>query len=164
MLPLGCLACGTVAAPYRGVGSKANYTEMNRCCCDAESVAPIRFTLEYAAPEIAHAWEAGGTAMTVDRAVDIWALGVAAYELLTQRRAFSTKLSEADIWDQIAGRSALPWEMLATEAPNHFRARIKGIVLTCLHREPAQRPTAAALVQALRGVLGLQPGSTGPLS
>jgi serine/threonine protein kinase len=124
-------------------------------------VAPIRFTLEYAAPEIAHAWEAGGTAINADRAVDIWSIGVAAYELLTQRRAFSTKLLEAEIWDQIAGRAGLPWELLTTDAPNHFKARIKGIVLTCLHRDPAQRPTAGALVKALREVLAMQPGSVG---
>ena len=119
----------------------------------AEAVTAIRFTLEYAAPEIAHAWEAGASSTTVDKAVDVWALGVAAYELLTQRRAFPAKMTEAEVWDQIAGRTPLPWELLATDAPNHFRARIKGIVLTCLHRDPEQRPSAAALAQALRALL-----------
>jgi hypothetical protein len=68
------------------------------------------------------------------------------------------------MWDQIAVRSGLPWELLATDAPKHLWARSKGIMLTCLHHEAAQQQTVAALGQAFRGVLGLPPGSIGPPS
>jgi serine/threonine protein kinase len=108
----------------------------------------------------------GETSIRVEHSVDIWAFGVIAFELLTQRRAFSTRLPEALIWEQIMGRIALPWEAMAvqeqTRAPeknNHFRALAKGAILECLHRAPSQRPTAKALVAALRALLDIAPGS-----
>lgn len=114
---------------------------------------PLRFTLEYTAPEAAIEWESGATSGRVACSLDIWAFGVVAYELLTRNRAFPSKMSDTEIWSQICGRSLLPWEQLSNGAPHHFRARAKGIVLECLHRDPAQRPTAQALVQALRSLV-----------
>ena len=82
--------------------------------------------------------------------------------MLTRRRAFPSELSEAQVWDQICGRSQLPWEALSAPsnafaaAGGQFRARAKGAVLECLHRDPERRPTAAALVQTLRALLAEQ--------
>jgi hypothetical protein len=47
----------------------------------------------------------------------------------------------------------------AFEGRSHFRARAKGIVLECLHRDPAQRPTSRALVLALQGLLDAEAAS-----
>ena len=111
------------------------------------------------APEVAAAWETGATSVIVSPAVDIWAFGVLAYELLTHRHAFPRTLSEAAIWDQVTGRVALPWETLDGEGTNNFRARAKGIVLECLHRDAAQRPTAKALRAALQTLADVESGS-----
>lgn len=57
----------------------------------------VRFTLEYAAPEVAARWEAGSSQERVGAKVDVWALGLIAYELLTKRTAFPTSLTEAEV-------------------------------------------------------------------
>jgi hypothetical protein len=62
-------------------------------------MAPVRYTLEYAAPEVVAAWEAGAAAAAANRAADVWAYGVLAYELLTTRRAFPLKLTESEVRD-----------------------------------------------------------------
>ena len=120
----------------------------------AGTLQPLRFTLEYAAPEVVSAWEGGAATGRADTAADIWAFGVTAYEALTRAPAWPRKAAESDITNALAGRAPLPWERQALDAPNNFRARVKGIVLECLHRDPAQRPAAGALAQALQAASG----------
>ena len=50
--------------------------------------APVGFTPTYAAPEMVAASKAGIKAVQADAAVDAWALGVIAFELLLERSAF----------------------------------------------------------------------------
>ena len=47
--------------------------------------ARLGFTLAYAAPEVVLAADMGSKSVTADSAVDSWALGVMAFELLTGR-------------------------------------------------------------------------------
>ena len=47
--------------------------------------ARLGFTLAYAAPEVVLAADMGSKSVTADSAVDAWALGVMAFELLTGR-------------------------------------------------------------------------------
>lgn len=68
---------------------------------------PLAFSLTYAAPEAVAAAAAGHRKVAVDSAVDMWALGVVAYELLTARRAFPKHLSHADIRAQVRFPSML---------------------------------------------------------
>ena len=56
--------------------------------CVAGTRAGLRFTLKYAAPEVVHAFESGARDIKVDAAVDIWALGMIAFELLTEQHTF----------------------------------------------------------------------------
>ena len=91
----------------------------------------------------------------MDAAVDIWAVGVIAFELLTGERAFPTHSMSAveaasAAQEAIAGRALLPWEG-SSEATQERLERLRGLrrtVMRCLERDPARRPTAAALVSS----------------
>ena len=50
--------------------------------------APVGFTATYAAPEMVAAFNGGLKAVPADAAVDAWALGIIAFELLIERPAF----------------------------------------------------------------------------
>ena len=121
----------------------------------AGSTATLSFSLKYAAPEVVHALEAGSRSIEVHPAVDIWSIGVIAFELLTGERAFSILNmdaieSEQAAQEAIAGRVPLPWEGTSEETQQRLE-KLRGMrrtVLRCLERDPAERPTAAALLSA----------------
>ena len=91
----------------------------------------------------------------MDAAVDIWAVGVIAFELLTGERAFPADNicaaeCESLAQEAIAGRALLPWEG-SSEATEQWLEKLRGLkrtVMRCLDRDPANRPTAAALVSS----------------
>ena len=122
----------------------------------AGTTASLSLSLKYAAPEVVRAYEAGHKTISVDAAVDIWAVGVIAFELLTQDRAFpshnmSLRDSDQVAQEAIAGRAPLPWEG-SSAATKQRLIKLRGLrrtVRRCLERNPARRPTAAALLQSL---------------
>ena len=104
------------------------------------------YSLQYVAPEVLAAVEAGDASIETSAAADIWALGVIAYELLTNSRAFGMGTTRAVITAQVLGREAAPWE----QEPRAVGAKLRGLrrsVMSCLQRDPEQRPTAAQLVE-----------------
>ena len=111
--------------------------------------------MKYAAPEVVHTLEAGNRTIHVDAAVDIWAVGVIAFELLTGERAFPVDNicaaeCESLAQEAIAGRALLPWEGSSQATQQRLR-KLRGLkrtVIRCLDRDPANRPTAAALVSS----------------
>jgi serine/threonine protein kinase len=96
-------------------------------------------SLGYAAPETIRAAELGRKEVEADAAVDMWSVGVVAYELLMGAPAFPRLPRAADvaqaelvcrrIRDQICGRKPLPWE---EGAPNRdaMLARLRGLQRT----------------------------------
>jgi len=106
----------------------------------------LSYSLQYAAPEILAAVEAHETAIETAAAADIWALGIIAFELLTNSRAFPIGTTRQAITDQVLGREAAPWE----QNPRAVGAALRGMrksVLWCLQRDPKRRPTSAQLVE-----------------
>lgn len=117
-------------------------------------MASLSFSLKYAAPEVVHALEAGEKAIRVEPAVDVWAIGVIAFELLTGERAFPSHTGARDgdqaVQDAIAGRALLPWEG-ASAAARERLDKLRGLrrtVLRCLDRDASKRPSAASLLNS----------------
>ena len=108
----------------------------------------LMFSIGYAAPETIAQLESGTSSIIADPAVDMWALGVIAFELLTGAALFPHGESRTAAMGKLAGRGALPWEA-ADRAPKlAMLKRLKGTVLACLERDPAKRPSAQALVSS----------------
>lgn len=119
------------------------------------STAGLSFSLNYTAPEVLSALESGCDTILVDAAVDMWAVGVIAFELLTGEPAFQavgwpSPQSQQPVRDAIAGRAQLPWEEGGDTAAQRLR-RLRGLrktVTMCLQRDPSKRPSADALLDA----------------
>jgi serine/threonine-protein kinase len=103
----------------------------------------LKGKLGYMAPELVRRG-------AVDRRVDIWSLGVVAWELLTGRRLFDACRSEADTLLAILSE---PIARPSSHAPA-VSAELDDIVLGALARNPDERyRTARALARALEAHL-----------
>ena len=81
---------------------------------------------------------------------DIWALGVTVYEAITGDSALPSRRGAA--YACAAGDASYPWEVYVPRSlldSGHSR-----LVLACLARDSAARPTAAAVQSALGDVKG----------
>ena len=66
------------------------------CAAHAWKTAPLAYTLVYSPPEVAEAVDAGARTIGVTPAMDAWALGVVAFELLTGQSAFNLVIEGRD--------------------------------------------------------------------
>jgi serine/threonine protein kinase len=120
----------------------------------AGAVAPLPSngtSLAYSAPEVmASIGNSSPPSATSSVAADMWALGVVAFELLTNERAFPPATPPHAIHAALCGQAPLPWEDGA-EGVEARRERLRGLrrlVMPCLARNPEQRPAAKAVLKS----------------
>eukprot|EP00892_Ulva_mutabilis_P007647 jgi/Ulvmu1/5254/UM022_0047.1 len=117
------------------------------CAAHTDQEAPLSFSLKYAAPEIVAAYESKQRTIVASPAMDMWALGLMAYELLTDTSAFPAGTAAKTVCDQISGREPLPWEDPVEGDARLAKLRMLRRTLTsCLSRDPAERPTSSGLL------------------
>jgi serine/threonine protein kinase len=83
-------------------------------------------------------------------AVDMWALGVIAYEMLTKERAFGQGANADAMIRRTVGAEPLPWEDPSPAAQAKLRELrgLKRAVLQCLDRDPEKRPSSELVLQS----------------
>ena len=81
-------------------------------------------------------------------AQDVWALGVMVFEAFTRMPGVDPFCGAQGAKQLARGALQNPWESTHLEWPLDA-ARARRVVLACLAREPASRPTAAALVRSI---------------
>ena len=106
-----------------------------------------RCSMAYAAPELLQAYKEHRN-ICVDGSTDIWSLGVLAYEAVSGSGAQRFSGTDEAI-ERAYGRGSFPWETPEGMTEQFARSRARHVVLSCLRREPARRPTAAQLLQAI---------------
>jgi tetratricopeptide (TPR) repeat protein len=105
-------------------------------------------TPSYMAPE-----QARGKVQEIGPAVDVWALGIILYEMLTGQVPFRGS-SLMETLDQVQHEEAVPPARLARGVPRDLET----ICLKCLHKEPARRyESAGELAEDLRRFLAHEP-------
>jgi serine/threonine protein kinase len=114
----------------------------------AGEAVPLAFSIGYAAPEVIQAYERKDSSIVADPAMDMWALGVIAFELLTNVPSFAPGTSKRTALDIIAGRGPFLWEQPGNQKLLSQLRRLKGTILSCLDRNASKRPSAASLVDS----------------
>lgn len=128
-------------------------------------------SLHHAAPEIAFAVQRHQRTDVADPKVDIWALGVVAFCLLTGTRVFAPSDNQSAVFPYLLGHKMFPWEDPAVRGPLLKRlGNLRRTVLACLSRDPEARPTSTEVLRGWTGMFegethtktGLLEGSEGP--
>lgn len=96
-------------------------------------------TPAYMAPE-----QASGHAKNIGSAADVYALGVIFYEMLVGRTPFRG-VNHMDVLYQVVNDEPIPPRRLQPKLPRDLET----ICLTCLHKDPSKRYTAAGLAEDL---------------
>lgn len=87
-----------------------------------------------------------GTLVQVTAAADVWALGVLAYETISQTVMTDATASHASRCAN--GAAAYPWEAPAVEQCKAWReSSLRLLLERCLNREAGARATAAELAE-----------------
>jgi serine/threonine protein kinase len=105
------------------------------------------YSPQYVAPEVLAAYHSNAADYAVTGAEDIWALGIIAFELLTDQTAFPLGMATEEIEAQILGYEEAPWEAPSRKSRERMRAFGKS-VMKCLSRDPEERPSASQLLQS----------------
>jgi serine/threonine protein kinase len=109
----------------------------------------ISESIRYSPPEAIAAADRGHTTVPSDPAADIWAFGAITYELTTGKSMVSGYRTAEEVRSALRGQTPFPWEVSVGVNANGCFSKIGGlrrVLKWCLCRDPAQRPTAHALV------------------
>eukprot|EP00892_Ulva_mutabilis_P000483 jgi/Ulvmu1/10435/UM062_0032.1 len=114
------------------------------------SEASVVFTPSYAAPEIIRAAVEKRHSVKASAAMDAWALGVMAFELLTGHSVFDHQEPDMKrVYAQLLGEEPLPWEgERLTAALRKSLGIFRTNVLRLLDRSPAKRMTMQQFANA----------------
>jgi serine/threonine-protein kinase len=104
-------------------------------------------TPEYMSPEQA-------TGQTLGPASDVYTLGVCCYEMLTEHLPFSGKTFTETLSKHVTEAPVPPSVRFPELA---IDGALEDLVMRCLEKEPAKRPTASALAAGLRSVAKDEP-------
>ena len=105
----------------------------------------MQFTRAYAAPEVLQSYAARKPIAT-DPAQDIWALGVVAYEALTDCVVFPPSArASRDAYAAAHSSAPYPWES-GRRDKQLSQCNLCEVVGACLARDPSARPSAQDLL------------------
>jgi eukaryotic-like serine/threonine-protein kinase len=90
---------------------------------------------------------------TIEERTDVWGLGVTLYEALAGRRPFPDGIETAEDLVERFPQVALAPEPL----PSDVLPLLAEVVLACLEKDPALRPTASEVAEALEPLAALLP-------
>lgn len=113
---------------------------------------PLLFSLQYAPPEVIVAASTGQRRTVADPKVDVWALGVVAFELLTGTRVFSAQADRAEVLPYMSGARPLPWEAPGKATLARKLGSLRRTVLACLSRNPQDRPSSTDVLRSWNGL------------
>ena len=113
--------------------------------CAAGEEASKQCSLAYAAPEVLRSY-AARKPIAADPAVDIWALGVVAYEALTDSVVFPPSArASRDACAAAHSSAPYPWES-GRRDKQLSQCNLCEVVVACLARDPSARPSARELL------------------
>ena len=139
---------GAISARWRRVAFRSTGATVALDRMHAGEETPPQCTLGYAAPEVIIAYD-NKQRVAAAPAQDVWALGVMVFEAFTRKPAVDPFRGAEGCKQLARGEAKYPWE--EGEQDQEFGgSRARRLVESCLARDPEQRPTAAALVEAIR--------------
>jgi serine/threonine protein kinase len=138
LLVLGPDCQGPKGRPY-GIPKLIDFDISRRVGVQAFEEGKVVGTPSYMSPE-----QASGQHREIGPAIDIWALGVILYEMLSGRRPFSGK-APLELFDQIVRGNPLPLRQARPGLP----AALEAICMRCLRPVPVERCTAGELADDL---------------
>lgn len=111
------------------------------CAARIGALAPVAFTLTYSPPEVLTALERQGTSVEASAAMDVWALGVMAFELLTGAPAFRVV---TDGVEKVCPHGSS--SVIVGQARACIRERIADDKHRCVSQSEAHRTTQTCLL------------------
>lgn len=111
----------------------------------------LTFSPAYSPPETLQDVQKGTTTVCAHPAMDMWAVGVIAYELALKHPTFTPMLwPRAAVMEAAMGLRPYPWEEKVGIFSNLPELRALGkVVRACLARNPARRPSAEEFLGTL---------------
>ena len=111
----------------------------------------LTFSPAYSPPETLCEANKGTTHVVAQPAMDMWAVGVIAYELSLNHTAFTPMVwPRAAVLEAAMGLRPYPWEDKVGVFSSLPELRARGrVVRACLSRNPANRPSAEVFLREL---------------